>query len=175
MYHVTRIFFTYFLNLLKVRYNFAKFHHCRTCGTDFREGGLFAPPPFREQTQKSPCWIGLKNIQAYSGIFNTLCNSFIFTTLPYSEPWNLELEAYLKPYETFIRHIQNIAIVRTVYPSIIQPHSGMFITVQRLHIQKPGIFRILEYWEPSHNCILTHTQNPVIFGKIGKLWVTLEM
>ena len=33
----------YFLDLLYVRYNCAKFHQCRICATDFREGGLFAP------------------------------------------------------------------------------------------------------------------------------------
>ena len=31
----------------------------------------------------------LRKSQAYSGIFSTLCNSGIFTTLPYSEPWNI--------------------------------------------------------------------------------------
>ena len=40
-------FFTWFiqvLDLLQVRYNCAKFHHCRICVTDFREGGSFCPP-----------------------------------------------------------------------------------------------------------------------------------
>ena len=41
--YVTR--FIYFLDLLWVRYNFAKFHHCRICVADFREGGLFAHTP----------------------------------------------------------------------------------------------------------------------------------
>ena len=31
------------------------------------------------------------------------------------------------------------------------------------------------YLEPFHNCIPIHTQNPVIFTKIGKLCVTLEI
>ena len=36
----------YFLDLLWVRYNCAKFHHCRFCVTVFwAGGGLFAPPP----------------------------------------------------------------------------------------------------------------------------------
>ena len=34
-----------FLDLLWVRYNCAKFHHCRICATDFRERGLFGRPP----------------------------------------------------------------------------------------------------------------------------------
>ena len=37
--------FIYFLDLLWGRYNCAKFHHCTICGTDFREGGAFLPPP----------------------------------------------------------------------------------------------------------------------------------
>ena len=36
---------SYFLDLLLVRYNYAKFHHCRICVADFREGeGAFWPP-----------------------------------------------------------------------------------------------------------------------------------
>ena len=50
--------FIYFLDLLQVRYNFAKFHHCRISVTGFREWCLFGPP-IREQPQKSPSWIGL--------------------------------------------------------------------------------------------------------------------
>ena len=37
--------FTYFLDLLWVRYNCAKFHYCRIYVTDFREGGPFCTPP----------------------------------------------------------------------------------------------------------------------------------
>ena len=42
------------------RYKSANFHHCRICVTDFREGGGFLALPIREQPQKSPTWIGLK-------------------------------------------------------------------------------------------------------------------
>ena len=58
----------------------------------------------------------LRNIYAYSGIFRTLCNIRIFTTLPFSQalPY-LELEAYSKPCEALPRGIQNPPIVRTVY------------------------------------------------------------
>ena len=53
--------FIYFLDLLWLRYNCAKFHHCRICVTDFREGGLLPPPPLiPEQPRNSPSWIGLK-------------------------------------------------------------------------------------------------------------------
>ena len=36
--------FIYFLDLLQVRYNCAKFHHCWICVTDIREGGPFCSP-----------------------------------------------------------------------------------------------------------------------------------
>ena len=42
-------------------------------------------------------------------------------------------------------------------------------------MQKPGIFGILEYSEPFHHCIPTHIQNPVIFIKIDKPCVILEI
>ena len=35
--------FTCFVDLLQLKYNCAKFHHCRICATDVREGGLFCP------------------------------------------------------------------------------------------------------------------------------------
>ena len=48
-----------------LRYNFAKFHHCRMCVTDFRQGGdFFATPPIRERPPKKPSWIRLRNISA---------------------------------------------------------------------------------------------------------------
>ena len=49
--------FIYFLDFLYVRYNCAKFHHCRICVTDFREKGLFCSLRIREQSQKG--WIRL--------------------------------------------------------------------------------------------------------------------
>ena len=42
-------------------------------------------------------------------------------------------------------------------------------------MQPPGMFTILEYSEPFYNCIQTHIQNPVIFTKKGKPFVTLEI
>ena len=53
--------FIYFLDLLWVRYNCAKFHNSRICVTDFRDGGLFVPS-IREQPQKCPSWIGLSKV-----------------------------------------------------------------------------------------------------------------
>ena len=49
----------YFLDLFPVRYNCAKFHHCRICATDFRERGPFFALPNCEEPRKSPSWIGL--------------------------------------------------------------------------------------------------------------------
>ena len=47
-----------------------------------------------------------------------------FRALAYLEP-----EAYSKPCETLTGHIQNPAIVRTVYSGIIQPYSDIFRTL----------------------------------------------
>ena len=53
--------FIYFLNLLWVRYNCAKFEHCRICLTAFRAGAFLRPPPLiRELPRKSSSWIGLR-------------------------------------------------------------------------------------------------------------------
>ena len=61
--------FIYFLDPLSVRYNFAKFHHCRICVTDFTEGVPFCPPAppttIPEQPQKSPSWIGLNLLSRF--------------------------------------------------------------------------------------------------------------
>ena len=53
--------FIYSFGLLWVRYNCAKFHHCRMCGTDLKRESLF-DPSIREQPRKGPSWIGLKMI-----------------------------------------------------------------------------------------------------------------
>ena len=86
----------------------------------------------------------LRHIQTYSGIFSTLHNTLIFTTLPYSKPWHLELEAYSKPCETLQRYIQNPVIVRAFYPSIIQPCSGKFRTL--CHAYKCRNLTHFELW-----------------------------
>ena len=109
----------------------------------------------------------LRDTQAYSGIFRTLCNRRIFIALPYSETY-FEPVAYLKLCKTLTRHIQNLAIGR--YSAIFRNIQNL---AQRLHTQKPGIRGILEYSEPFHHCILTHIQNSVILANIYKyseLW-----
>ena len=47
--HVIQIF----LDLLWVRYNWTKFHHCRTCVTDFREEGTFLHPSSASSPKKT--------------------------------------------------------------------------------------------------------------------------
>ena len=54
--------FMCFLDLIKLRYKWAKFHHFRVCVTDFREGEPFCPSPLPliwEQRRKGTSWIGL--------------------------------------------------------------------------------------------------------------------
>ena len=78
--HVIHIFFY----LLSVRYNSAKFHHCRICVTDFREWGPFCSPPpphrIREQSQKSPSWIELMYLLIELKLYgrDSVCISAIF-------------------------------------------------------------------------------------------------
>ena len=90
----------------------------------------------------------LRYIQRYWGIY---CAS-----LAYSQPCHI-----LLPCETLARHIQSSAIGH--YSAIFRNIQNF---VQRLHIQKPGILRILHYSVLFHNCILKHIQNLVIFTKI---------
>ena len=42
-------------------------------------------------------------------------------------------------------------------------------------MRKTGLFEILEYSKPFHICIQTHVQKSVMFTKIGKSCVTLEI
>ena len=46
--------FIYFLDLLYVRHNCPRFHHCRICATDFSEGGLFGPSIHPSAAPKTP-------------------------------------------------------------------------------------------------------------------------
>ena len=59
----------------------------------------------------------------------------MFWALGYLEP-----KAYLKPYETLTRHIQNPVIGH--YSAIFRDIQNL---VQRLPTQKPDMLRILEY------------------------------
>ena len=84
----------------------------------------------------------------YSGIFSTLCNP----------------------------HIYNFAIVRAIYSGVIQPYLGILRTFRNVCICRPLAY--LESWNMTSNSMIgssEHTQNPVIFTKIGKPCVTLEI
>ena len=63
----------------------------------------------------------------------------------------LELEAYVKLCEKLTRFIQNSAIGH--YSTIFKHIENL---AQLLHMQKPGIFGILEYSEIFYNCIPKH-------------------
>ena len=104
-----------------------------------------------------------RHIQSYSGIFSTLCNSRVCTTLSchilspnifktgglLQTLWNVD-QAYLE-------------LCHGALCSHILAYQNL---MQHLHMQKPGILGILEYSEPFHNCIPKHIQNPVISTKI---------
>ena len=49
----------HFLDLLWVKYNCAKFHHCSICVTDFRPFCPHSPTPICVQPQKCSSWIVL--------------------------------------------------------------------------------------------------------------------
>ena len=100
-------------------------------------------------------WVILK---AYSGIFSTMCNPGIFTTSPYWALKYLKPKAHLKSCETLTRNIQNSVIGH--YSAIFRHIQNL---VQRVHMQKPGVLKIMEYSEPVHNCISMHIQSSDIF------------
>ena len=100
----------------------------------------------------------VKNPQACSGIFSTLCNLHIFTTVPCSKPWHIWKPGIFRT--LLIRHTQNPVIVTRVYSGIIQPYSEPCVILayeKAWHIGKPGIFRGLPrlhpdaYSEPCHS------------------------
>ena len=93
-------------------------------------------------------------------------------TLTYSPPCHIP-EVYSTLCETLIRHIQNLVLIRTVYSGIIQAYSEPCVTPG--YAETWDIFGILEYSTPFYNCIRTYIQNTVIFTKIGKPSVTLEI
>ena len=104
--------------------------------------------------------------KAYSGIFSTLCNPHVFTTLTFWALACLGPEAYLKPCETLTRHIQNPAIGH---------YSAIFRHIQKL-LQRLCIRRNLTYSEcckiKNPSIIASrHIQNPVIITKICKYFL----
>ena len=68
-------------------------------------------------------------IQAYSGIFKTLCNPGIFRTVVYPEPWHIQNQ----------KHMQNPGIFTTLVYS--EPR----------YIQNAGIFKIQDIFRNLSN------------------------
>ena len=98
-----------------------------TASETFRILAYSKPCVFRDMLAYSSIF---SIIEAYSGLFRhihhpvwplRIHNLAIFRATTYLEP-----EAYSKPCEILTRHIQNSAIVRTVYSSITLPYSGVF-------------------------------------------------
>ena len=104
------------------------------------------------------CQVILSLIQVYSLPWITC----IITTWLYSDPWHVQNQ----------KHVQNPMKLQF----IILPQSEQFIQALFSHIQaNSGPCIMLAFAEPFLNCIPTHIQNPVIFTKIGKLSITLEI
>ena len=76
--------FIYFLDLLWVRYNCAKFHHCTICATNFREQGPFWPLPHPWADPKKPILNRVKDPilrVAFKGLYHWW--SLIWTSAKY--------------------------------------------------------------------------------------------
>ena len=98
--------FMCFLDLLLLRYNYAKFPHCWICDTDFSYGELLAPPPpppIGEQIRKGPSWIGLIScpqlqLKNYSMIvfklFMQICKRYLLRGLHLPEKGTIIHEAF---------------------------------------------------------------------------------
>ena len=98
-----------------------------------------------------------RGIKIYWGIINEYSSLFRYIQHPvepshihnlaiFQALAHLESEAYSKPCETFIKHIQNPAIVRIVHSGIIQSYRGIFKI-----LCNPRICRNLAYLESWNN------------------------
>ena len=75
---------SHFLDLLWVRYNSAKFHRCRICVTDFREGEPFCPPtplPHPGPALKMPILNSVKEITCLNFVYKVLDMALIIWKL----------------------------------------------------------------------------------------------
>ena len=122
--------FIYFLDLLWVRYNCAKFHHCRICVTDFR----------KELIPKKPIPKRVKDAILY-GVFNAYNTLYILT--------------YTCPHSTYLgrfRHIQNPTKVRLT-------HLFMYMKAYSKPMAYSAIFRTVDIFSQfqtllkSNSCI----------------------
>ena len=120
---------TWFINVLNlryVRYTCAKFHHCRICVTDFREGEQ--PDPWAAPKRPKLSMINRKN--TFQGISSSIVYSVL---LIYHDSCSIMKQnqkkrnqtchichadvcnaAYSKPYRAFcfkqVKHLQNLSV-----------------------------------------------------------------
>ena len=105
--------FIYFLDLVQVRYNCAKFDHCRICVTDFKEGGLSvkSPPPtcYQWATPKRPILNRVKNMLLINKFFLSNYNHEI--RMMYNSFNDIFVEYYFTVAKT-IRYLKYVSILK---------------------------------------------------------------
>ena len=95
--------FIYFLDLVYVRYNCAKFHHCEICVTDFREGCPFWLPPHPWAVPKMPI-LNRVNI--------TPITVLVIFESRYAAVWNAHF--HHQDHLDFIKHLINVYLLKKV-------------------------------------------------------------
>ena len=106
--------FNYILDLLYSSYNFAKFHHCWICITDFKKGAFL--PPTREQPRKGPSWIGLMMAFVCWHFLKQLFKSIAFT---HSNIWKVLRCMFFVHKITFFENKNNINTLCLKYLNLI--------------------------------------------------------
>ena len=96
----------------------------------------------------------LRHIHVYQGIFRLIQGySAPCVTFAYSQPCYIpNHEGYSKSCETLIRHLQNPAIVRTVYSSIVQSYLGILETLCNTCICRNLAYS--EFWNTQYPSII---------------------
>ena len=102
-----------------------------------------------------PCWASF-----YCFWWNVYWNALVPKAY-FNRDLNHKPEAYLKPYEKVTRHSQKPSI--RCYSAISRHIQNL---VQCLHSQKPSIIKILEYSEPFHIYIPTHSESCQIYKNL---------
>ena len=144
------MWFIYILDLLQLRYNFAKFHHCRICVTDFREGGPFCTPPILEQPRKCPSWIKLKikivmnvKISCYFSCYLCWNNQMLLYNL-YTFTFKVGLSPLKKKYFTCFNE-SPLKIIKNGFYFVIKPLFALkifkFLSLQFGNVGKNDLIR----------------------------------
>ena len=74
--------------------------------------------------------------------------------------------AYLEP-EAYLNLVKSLPGIFRTLPWALLSHIQNLM--QRLHMQKPGLLKILEYSKLFHKCISIHTRNPFILPKFTNI------